>query len=371
MKIIAFYLPQYHAIPENDKWWGKGFTEWVNVKKSNPLYKGHHQPKVPLNNFYYNLLNDEVKKWQISLAKENGIYGFCFYHYWFSGKLMLEKPIEQYLKNKELDFPFCLSWANPEWTRVWAGEGSTVLIEQEYNDKKKWEDHLQYLLPFFRDRRYITIDGEPLFVIYAPAQIDCIQELVSFLRMRMQQEGFLGIKLAYQYYVTPSEDDFLRPLFDYCISFQPVYALHDLETKSNLGRVYNLLRFINKKIYQICKIELTDFLIKVRKTNYDAVWQSILNTNPKDRKDVACAFVNWDNTPRRGQAGRVIIEGTPKKFEQYMRLLIKEVKKKYSTEFIFFTAWNEWSEGSYLEPDELNKYEYLASIKRALDNDKE
>ena len=129
-KVIAFYLPQFHATPENDEWWGEGFTEWTNVRNAKPLFEGHDQPKIPLNNNYYNLLDDEVKKWQVQIARENGVYGFCFYHYWFGGKLMLQKPLEQYLANKELDLPYCFCWANPPWTKVWAGQGSTILISE-------------------------------------------------------------------------------------------------------------------------------------------------------------------------------------------------------------------------------------------------
>ena len=162
MKIIAFYLPQYHEIPENNKWWGKGFTEWVNVKKAHPLFEGHYQPRVPLNKNYYNLLDEEVQKWQVSLAKKYGIYGFCFYHYWFDGHLLLEKPVEQWLKNRDLDLPFCICWANENWTQAWVSKESTVLIAQKYGDKEMWRRHFEYLLPYFKDTRYIKENGRPL-----------------------------------------------------------------------------------------------------------------------------------------------------------------------------------------------------------------
>lgn len=147
MKVIAFYLPQFHNIPENNEWWGDGFTEWVNVMKAKPLFEGHVQPKVPLNNNYYDLLDDGVKIWQAETAKKYGIYGFCYYHYWFNGKLLLEKPMEQMLKNHKIDIPFCICWANEAWTKAWVNSTQT-LIPQKYGNKDDWKKHFEYLLPF-------------------------------------------------------------------------------------------------------------------------------------------------------------------------------------------------------------------------------
>lgn len=365
IKPIAFYLPQFHAIPENDEWWGKGFTEWVNVKNASPLFDGHDQPKIPLNNNYYNLLDDSVKKWQISLAKDNGIYGFCFYHYWFGGKLMLEKPIEQYLANKDLDFPFCLCWANPVWTKIWAAKGSEILIDQEYGDESQWNSHFNYLLQFMKDERYIKEDGCPLLVIYTPAEIPCIEKMVAYFRKRSIEAGFNGIRLAYQYYVDEVTDNFLRPLFDYCIKFQPVYALTDLESKGAAGMLTKLKKSINNSINKMFKVNLADHLLKLRLSDYDEVWERILSDTVKN-KDIPCAFVNWDNTPRRGQAGRVILGGSAEKFEDYLLKLRKRIEKEYDTDYLFITAWNEWSEGSYLEPDSINGNAYLLAIKKAI-----
>lgn len=366
MKIIPFYLPQYHVIPENNEWWGEGFTEWTNVKNAKPLFEGHQQPKIPLNENYYCLLDDEVKKWQIKIAKENGIYGFCFYHYWFNGHMLLEKPIEQYLNNKELNFPFCLCWANPDWTKIWAGKGSEVLIGQDYLDKDNWEKHLQYLLPYFKDERYIKEEGQPLFVIYAPEEIPNIDELCTFIRKRVIDEGFPGIKLIYQYYVSENADARIRPHFDYRIKFQPVHALHDLEDNSKSGFMIKAMHLANKVVKNVTGINASDHLLKLRKTSYDDVWKAILSNEPLDDKEIAGAFVNWDNSPRRGNSGRITTGASPEKFKYYMEQLIKKVQKEYSTDYIFVTAWNEWSEGSYLEPDTVNEYAYLQAIKEAL-----
>ena len=168
MKIIPFYLPQFHNIPENDEWWGNGFTEWTNIKSAKPLFEGHKQPKVPINGNYYDLLNDDVKIWQAELAKKYGIYGFCYYHYWFNGKMLLEKPMEQMLTNHNIDIPFCICWANAAWTKAWVGEEKKVLIPQTYGGRNEWEEHFFYFLPFFKDRRYIRENNKPVIIIYRP-----------------------------------------------------------------------------------------------------------------------------------------------------------------------------------------------------------
>ncbi len=364
MKLISFYLPQYHAIPENDKWWGEGFTEWENVRKGKPLFPGHSQPVIPQNNNYYNLLDDDVKEWQISLAKDAGLYGFCFYHYWFGGHLMLEKPIEQFLSNKKLDFHFNLCWANPPWTKVWAGKGSEILIDQDYGDETQWEAHFQYLLPFFKDDRYIKENGCPLYVIYEPISIPNLENHISYLRRRCKEEGFPDIKLAYQYYVDSNQDAKLRQIFDYCIEFQPVYGMTKMESKP----VNTVLKKINNLLDSKFGIRLSDYRHKVRITDYDELWKTILSMTPKDNKSLPGAFVKWDNTPRRGDSGRVVTGATPDKFEKYMEAQIKRTREIYKTEYLFITAWNEWSEGSYLEPDEEYGKSYLMAIRNALNN---
>ena len=229
MKIIAFYLPQFHNIPENDEWWGDGFTEWVNVKKSKPLYEGHYQPRIPLNNNYYNLLDDDVKKWQVDLAKKYGVYGFCYYHYWFSGHMLLEKPMEQMLMNKEIDLPFCICWANEPWTKAWVGDAKKVLIPQNYGREKEWKEHFDYLLPFLRDPRYITVGDKPLLVLYRPEIVGCLNEMLDYWNKLAIESGFKhGICFAYQnidFDMIKGKDD---SRFDYNIEFEPLYAYRDM-----------------------------------------------------------------------------------------------------------------------------------------------
>lgn len=367
MKIIAFYLPQFHEIPENNKWWGKGFTEWVNVKRAKPLIKNQNQPRIPLNHNYYNLLEDETKKWQIDLAKKYGIYGFCMYHYWFNGHLLLEKPVEQYLKNKELDFPFCLCWANENWTNAWAAGGNKILISQTYGNRKEWQSHFEYFLPFFKDERYIKEDGCPLLVVYKPDIMENMNEIFDYWKELAIKNGFNGLKIASQF----ADKSDLRgndSRIDYFIEYQPNFAARWVK-----GRLYNKLRLLKKSlVIQIGKIFKTTYFTtctlenKLEMRNYDAYWKAILNHKPESIKAIPGAFVDWDNTPRKGERGSVFYNSSPEKFKEYFSKLVKKAKCEYATDYIFVFAWNEWAEGGYLEPDERNGYRYLEAIRDCL-----
>lgn len=367
MKVIAFYLPQYHSIPENDKWWGKGFTEWSNVKKGKPLFDGHYQPRRPFDNNYYNLLNDEVKKWQVKLAKEYGITGFCFYHYWFDGHMLLEKPVEQYLKNKELDLPFCICWANEDWTNIWKSDGdTTTLIAQTYGEKKDWIAHFTYLLPFLKDQRYICENGKPLIIIYRPEIIPCLDKMLECWLECARKAGLEGITFAYQtrtYYDKTNGND---KGFDLRIEYQPNYVFQ--EYSNNQHKIlYPLYRWI--KSHLLIKLK-HDFILKRRysfkKYSYDELWEMIINKKPKDIKSIPGAFVDWDNTSRKGLNGSVVCGATPEKFGKYFSRQIKHAKNDYKKDYIFIFAWNEWSESGYLEPDEKYKTGYLEALKNAL-----
>ncbi len=372
MKIIAFYLPQFHNIPENDEWWGDGFTEWVNVKKAKPIFEGHVQPRVPLNKNYYNLLDDEVKIWQATLAKKYGIYGFCYYHYWFDGKLLLEKPMEQMLANDKIDIPFCICWANEPWTRAWVGETKT-LIPQKYGDKKEWKEHFDYLLPFFKDKRYILDEDRPLVIIYRPEIIDVLNDMLDYWNDLAKQAGFLGLKFAYQ---SAGMDQLPKEKrndsrFDYDIEFQPAYAFTKLNknTMPILRKIKKYLSdFIEKRTGLTLRFIGSGKIAALNRVDYDQAWHTILDTKPESNKNVPGAFVDWDNTPRHGSRGRVYIGRTPEKFNRYLTQQIIRAKEIYHKDMIFMYAWNEWAEGGYLEPDEENGYAYLEGIKKALDD---
>lgn len=367
-KIIAFYLPQFHEIKENNEWWGEGFTEWNNVKKAKPLFKGHKQPRVPLNNNYYNLLDDSVKKWQVELAKKYGIYGFCIYHYWFNGHLLLEKPVEQFLNNKMLDIPYCLCWANENWTTQWVDSKARILIEQKYGDKKEWKEHFQYFLPFFNDIRYIKEDNCPLLVIYKPEIIESLNEMLDYWNLLAIENGFNGIKFVNQFSDVKSipEGD---SHFSYNIEYQPIYAYrwsNEIVSKKSKKISKKIKSLLNNLIPSIDWNNIA-FINSNFKMNYDEVWNTILNHIPNDSKAIPGAFVDWDNTPRKGKRGTIYYNSSPKKFEYYFRQLLKKSDREYNNDYIFIFAWNEWGEGGYLEPDELNGYGYLEAIKNSLE----
>ncbi|WP_270640759.1 glycosyltransferase WbsX family protein [Longibaculum muris] len=351
MKVIAFYLPQYHCIPENDEWWGKGFTEWTNTKKAKQLFKGHNQPRVPLNENYYNLLDDNVKKWQIDLAKEYGIYGFCYYHYWFNGKQLLEQPMEQFLKNTNLDFPFCISWANEPWTRSWDGLTSEVIMPQEYSKEDAYI-HFQYLLKFFNDNRYIKIDNKPLLLIYKLASMpNNGSDLIQLWNDLAKKNGFDGI-----YFVETLNGVQKNPVdenTDAALYFEPSYTVHhDL---SFMDRLSNRIRNVPKSIVYGKKYFET--------LNYNMIWNKIIKRKSLSAKRTfkGC-FIDWDNTARKGEKAMIFNSVSPEKFGLYFKKLIQT----YDEEFIFINAWNEWAEGTYLEPDCKNKFRYLEEVRKGL-----
>lgn len=369
MKTIAFYLPQFHTIPENDQWWGPGFTEWVNVKKAKPLFEGHKQPVVPLNNDYYDLSDISVIKRQTELAKKYGIEGFCFYHYWFDGHLLLQKPLESFLEHKEINFPYCICWPNEHWTNAWVSSENKVLIEQKYGGKKEWKQHFYYLLSFFKDERYICKDGKPIFVIYRPELIDCRKEMIDYWNELAVLEGLKGICFMFQrpdvLVNAPSLD---MSMFDYCIEYQPytAFLLKSRKSHGTLKRIKNNIgNFLEKKL----KISSASLRPKNNGPviyDYDDIWDLILNTPPIAKNSIPCGFINWDNTPRRGKNGSVVYGMTPEKFRVYFSKLIMRTKQVYNQDLIFLFAWNEWAEGGYMEPDEENGYRSLEAVYEAL-----
>lgn len=198
VRILALYLPQFHSIPENDKWWGRGYTEWTAVKNAPPLFANHYQPRIPLDNNYYDLSDNSGKTWfwQAELARKFGIYGFCIYHYWFEGKQLLERPMEILRDHKEIDINYCICWANETWSRNWYAQERTVLVEQRYGDESAWIKHFEYLNTFFRDKRYIKIDNKPVINIYHSQEITCFKEMLECWNRLAIQEGYAGVYIV-------------------------------------------------------------------------------------------------------------------------------------------------------------------------------
>ena len=346
-KFIAYYLPQYHAIPENDLWWGKGFTEWVRVKASSSLFENHNQPREPLQ--YYDLSDVDVMRSQARLAKEYGIYGFCYYHYWFNGKLLLEKPLEQMLRDNEVDIPYCLCWANEPWTKAWDGNNKKILMPQEYGDRTSWIQHIKYLEPFFKDERYIKVDGKPLFLIYRTESFHHFDEMIETWSVYLEKAGFKGIHFAEM--LTSYQQQPLCIQSKAVVEFEPMLTVNTSRTM--ISDIKNIL--LRKTPWLLVK--------KYRTKDYDKIWHNILSrgsTYPNKRVYLG-AFTDWDNTPRLKNKSLIFKNGSPEKFGNY---LFTQATRSNS-EFIFINAWNEWAEGAYLEPDVKNKYGFLEAVRSA------
>lgn len=362
-KIIAMYLPQFHRIPENDKFWGEGFTDWVTVKRAEPLYEGHQQPRVPLNDNYYDLSQKENVAWQAKLAKEHGIYGFGIYHYWFNNEQnLLTKPAEIIRDNDDIDINYCFVWDNQSWKRSWSSfkvsgndwaptaekgsehQGPQILVNYILGGEKEWEKHYRYVSTHFKKDKYIKIDGKPLFgiYIYTPE----MAEMCKYWDQLAKEDGFNGIYFMF----TRSNADFASE-----------YGKYNYEPHAAGLAKYTFAMRIEKKLRRIFHREdhITYF-------NYDELWSNLLQ-NAKESDDKSLffgAFTAYDDSPRRGKYRSKIVRGdSPEKFEKYFKQLV-EICRAQKKEFVFLSAWNEWGEGMYLEPDTINGYDYLNAVKR-------
>lgn len=353
VKIIAMHLPQYHRIPENDKWWGDGFTEWRNVKWAEPLYNGHIQPRIPIHHEYYDLGQRQTLKKQMNLAKKYGIDGFCFYHYWFNGKKLLEKPIESLLQEREDVLPFCLCWANESWTRTWDGISSQkeTLIVQEYGSQDQWSKHFEYLNQFFLHDKYIKKDGKPVLVIYKSTEIEKREEMFSLWNVLAKKSGFPGIFIIHTQRSVVSRD--LPIIADGVMDFEPFATL----TRLRNGKRYDMvnMHFGNKKYNRQVCYETID---------YEKFCNYMVSRYVFSRKEHYLGFfTGWDNTPRLREKTVTIFENnTPDIFKKYFEIQYRK-SERMNNEFLFINAWNEWGEGTFLEPDEKYKYGYLDAIR--------
>ena len=347
MKIYAMYLPQFHTFKENDEWWGKGFTEWVNTKKAKPLYKNHYQPKTPLNNNYYNLLNDSTMEEQAKLAKKYGIDGFIFYHYWFNGKLLMEKPVENMLKNKKVKIDYCFSWANEPWTRSWDGKSKEIIMPQNYGNELDWIKHYDYLKDFFHDDRYIKINNMPVLFIYRMNSIKNFENMMKCFDYEAKKDGFDGIYIVET--LTAFQTNPISKFSKAVYLFEPMYTESNEYDKK--CRLINSIKKIIPSLYKGYKYALTN--------DYDMICKKIIKRNISfDNKSLFLGmFPGWDNTARKGKKASIVEGNTPEKFGYYLdKLSDKNIP-------IIINAWNEWAEGAYLEPDIKNQYAYLEKIK--------
>jgi len=350
-RLIAFYLPQFHPIPENNNWWGKGFTEWTNVAKAKPLFTSHYQPHIPADLGYYDLRVPESRLAQAELAESHGIEGFCYWHYWFNGKRLLERPFNEVLSSNEPNFPFCLAWANETWSRRWLGEERDILLKQTYSDQDDLK-HIRWLLNAFSDSRYITVEGRPLFLIYRPHNLPSPKKTTDVFRTECVKSGLpepylIGINAH-----NPRVDS--KDLgFDGTLNFEPALGVlpDRMINRIKLSKGINNLGLgvINPKL-DVYDYSHSRRLMVDRNLNY---------------QHYPCIFVGWDNTPRRGKNAIIIVNSTPNVFAEGLSEITKSVMNKpFEDRFIFINAWNEWAEGNHLEPDLRNGNNYLEAVKR-------
>lgn len=371
IKLIAMYFPQFHAIPENDEWWGKGFTDWNNVRAAVPMYEGHYQPRVPLNQNYYDQSRLETLLWQINLARQYGIYGFCHYHYWFDGKQLLETPTNLILANRDIDFPFCLSWANETWSRRWDGRGHHVLIQQTHPPtRESWKKHYDYLIKAWTDPRAIKVDGKPVFVIYRPQRIDKIDEMLAYWRELACQDGLPGLYFIFQKQSELHNKDCLKS-FDALFQFQPFEAINSPRFNRRSIKhspLFKLVRKLPARYQDLLRGIREAFIKEPTFHDYDTTWQKIVEIRPdQDLTTFPGAFVDWDNTSRYKKRATIFRGASPERFGFWLARLVESMaERKLPEDFIFLNAWNEWSEGAYLEPDERYGFRYLEEVARVL-----
>lgn len=375
-RIIALYLPQFHPIPENDEWWGKGFTEWTNVAKAKPLFRGHNQPRIPADLGFYDLRLPEIRQQQAELAQEAGIEGFCYYHYWFGGKELLERPFKEVLQSGKPDFPFCLCWANHDWTnKTWKRGKSlrkdSTIMKVTYSHEDDVA-HFHALLPAFKDPRYIKVDGKPLFVIWAPRSLPNPKEFIDTWQQLAKENGLKGIHFVGQtdnagkglageklnFYATDKAADYYKDIldrgFDAVMSsgFRRASALY----QGRIKMMWHIFR-VRTAFATATRMDYEKFMKNyyVKEDNWENVYPTLLP--------------QWDRTPRAGEKAEILTNATPKAFARTIKEALDIIKDKEAEhQIVFLKAWNEWGEGNYVEPDQTFGHGWLDAIHDAIAN---
>jgi ADP-heptose:LPS heptosyltransferase/SAM-dependent methyltransferase/tetratricopeptide (TPR) repeat protein len=345
-RLVAFYLPQFHPIPENDQWWGKGFTEWTNVAKARPRFDGHDQPQIPGDLGFYDLRLSEAREQQAQLAREAGIEGFCYWHYWFNGKRLLDLPYEQMVGSGKPDFPFCLAWANENWTRRWDGHDQEVLQPQTYGGEADDRAHFQYLLRGFRDSRYIRVDGKPLFLVYRPAGLPDAARTTTLWRRLAAEAGLPGLYLmAIRTGFDRHAGESTLEEFDAVLRFQPGFSAAMIRGADH--------RFLPDLV-------VLQYADAARAMEHESAEVG------RDERLYATVVPGWDNTPRRRTNAIVLHGRTPEAYEGWLRKEIDRVQDRDPDHrLVFLNAWNEWAEGNHLEPDQESGHAYLDATRLA------
>ena len=374
-RIIGLYLPQYHPIPENDEWWGKGFTEWNNVVKAKPLFRGHYQPHLPADLGFYDLRLPEVREQQAELAREAGLEGFCYYHYWFgNGKQLLQRPFEEVLASGKPNFPFCLCWANHDWTsKTWEKGSSlrrdTMIMKMEYS-REDYVRHFNYLLPAFRNPRYIKVDGKPLFAVWAPRNIPDGKEFIDLWQKMAQENGLKGIHFVGQtdntgkalsgkkanYYSADMAKDYYKSVLD--LGFDAVMS-------QGYRRAVALAQGRAKMTLKL--LSFNSFMPTYTKIDYGRLMENYYVEEDRWENVYPTLLPQWDRTPRAGSKTEIVTSSSPDKFQHYTEQAIQIIANKQPEhQILFLKSWNEWGEGNYVEPDQKFGHGWLQAIENAM-----
>lgn len=354
-RVVAFYLPQFHPIPENDRWWGPGFTEWTNVARARPLFPGHYQPRLPADLGFYDLRQPETRAAQAELARAYGVDAFCYWHYWFAGRRLLERPFAEVLRSGEPDFPFCLAWANGSWSGVWHGAPERILMEQTYPGPADHEAHFRLLLEAFGDERYFTVAGAPLFVVYAAHELPDARRTTDLWRGLALKAGLSGLHLV--------------AVCQNKVSFDPVAAGFDAIAVCNQVKISEAwprsLMEARLRRLRAAYRTLRGWPLHVYRYE-DAMPYFLEVDGPPGLTRYPAVIPGWDNTPRSGAAGVVLHDATPELFGRHARQAIAQVLgNDPERQIVFLKSWNEWAEGNYLEPDVRFGRAFLEELRNA------
>ena len=356
-RLIAYYLPQYHPFPENDEWWGKGFTEWTNVARARKLFPGHVQPHIPADLGFYDLRMPEVREEQARLAREAGIEGFCYYEYWFGhGRKLMQRPFEEVVASGRPDFPFCLAWANHSWyKKLWDPRNpgkDELLMEQLYPGVKDYEEHFRYLLPALCDKRYIRVDGKPLYVVYDALHFQDVGNFIASWRRLAAEHGLGDFYFVATDFNSEHRDELLKMGFD---------ATHNVDYIN----IYHKSSKLNKAFKTLCRLYLHIPMIY----KYREAMKHMVNDDCRKENVIPVITPNWDHTPRSGAKGLVFTDARPEYFKQLASRAVDMVKDKAEEHrIVFIKSWNEWGEGNYMEPDLQYGHGYLQALKEALNS---
>uniref|UniRef100_UPI00402769ED glycosyltransferase WbsX family protein n=1 Tax=Phocaeicola dorei TaxID=357276 RepID=UPI00402769ED len=361
-RIIAFYLPQYHPIPENDEWWGKGFTEWTTVTKAKPLFKGHLQPRIPADLGYYDLRLSIIREQQANLAREAGIEGFCYWHYWFgNGKRLLEMPFNEVLASGKPDFPFCLGWANESWqAKVWNASSEhehRMLIEQKYLGEQDYIDHFNCIKSAIEDKRYMRQNGCPIFLIYMPFKFKAIQDFIQLWNQLIKESG-----IAEKFYFIANVSDMgeykkaISVGFD-AVTFQPMARIKKIHNDRSC-----VMKFYIRCLQHFIKRPLFTF-------SYNSIKKNLVIPEIDIQEDVIPFILpNWDHSPRSGRYGVVLTGANPKSFKSHILDVLSIVRRKRN-KVIFLKSWNEWGEGNFMEPDLVYGKGFIEALGKSLNKE--